>query len=198
MIWFKKCKGVHFHKSISKMFTILSNCCYKLGCMFFQCTPKCGPGFKHRIVLCKSSDLSKTFSAAQCQEESKPPVRIRCSLGRCPPPRWVTGDWGQVRCNGLFLVLCFYYWSPILNCVFYNEYCLVVRAANLGLRTSESKSEFFSGWFCKVVRLTLTLCLWLPACKIASKYIDCHSVARLYKYLKNIGLLSWETERLKV
>ncbi|XP_009988922.1 PREDICTED: A disintegrin and metalloproteinase with thrombospondin motifs 6-like [Tauraco erythrolophus] len=59
------------------------------------CTPKCGPGFKHRIVLCKSSDLLKTFPAAQCQEESKPPVRIRCSLGRCPPPRWVTGDWGQ-------------------------------------------------------------------------------------------------------
>lgn len=65
--------------------------------IFFQCTPKCGPGFKHRIVLCKSSDLLKTFPAAQCQEESKPPVRIRCSLGRCPPPRWVTGDWGQVR-----------------------------------------------------------------------------------------------------
>ncbi|XP_072715586.1 A disintegrin and metalloproteinase with thrombospondin motifs 6 isoform X6 [Ciconia boyciana] len=60
-----------------------------------ECTPKCGPGFKHRIVLCKSSDLLKTFPAAQCQEESKPPVRIRCSLGRCPPPRWVTGDWGQ-------------------------------------------------------------------------------------------------------
>ncbi|XP_058587293.1 A disintegrin and metalloproteinase with thrombospondin motifs 6 isoform X4 [Neofelis nebulosa] len=60
-----------------------------------ECTPKCGPGFKHRIVLCKSSDLSKTFPAAQCPEENKPPVRIRCSLGRCPPPRWVTGDWGQ-------------------------------------------------------------------------------------------------------
>ncbi|NWR39368.1 ATS6 metalloproteinase, partial [Tachuris rubrigastra] len=60
-----------------------------------ECTPKCGPGFKHRIVLCKSSDLLKTFPAAQCQDESKPPVRIRCSLGRCPPPRWVTGDWGQ-------------------------------------------------------------------------------------------------------
>ncbi|KAF4803074.1 hypothetical protein TURU_020423 [Turdus rufiventris] len=60
-----------------------------------ECTPKCGPGFKHRIVLCKSSDLLKTFPAAQCQDESKPPVRIRCSLGRCPPPRWVAGDWGQ-------------------------------------------------------------------------------------------------------
>lgn len=60
-----------------------------------ECTPKCGPGFKHRIVLCKSSDLSKTFPVAHCQEENKPPVRMRCSLGRCPPPRWVTGDWGQ-------------------------------------------------------------------------------------------------------
>ncbi|RMC04475.1 hypothetical protein DUI87_18920 [Hirundo rustica rustica] len=60
-----------------------------------ECTPKCGPGFKHRIVLCKSSDLLKTFPAAQCQDENKPPARIRCSLGRCPPPRWVAGDWGQ-------------------------------------------------------------------------------------------------------
>ncbi|XP_025019092.1 A disintegrin and metalloproteinase with thrombospondin motifs 6 [Python bivittatus] len=60
-----------------------------------ECTPKCGPGFKHRIVLCKSSDLSKAFPAAHCPEENKPPVRVRCSLGRCPPPRWVTGDWGQ-------------------------------------------------------------------------------------------------------
>ncbi|XP_039725988.1 A disintegrin and metalloproteinase with thrombospondin motifs 6 isoform X20 [Pteropus medius] len=60
-----------------------------------ECTPKCGSGFKHRIILCKSSDLSKTFPAAQCPEENRPPTRIRCSLGRCPPPRWVTGDWGQ-------------------------------------------------------------------------------------------------------
>ncbi|XP_072353034.1 A disintegrin and metalloproteinase with thrombospondin motifs 6 isoform X2 [Scyliorhinus torazame] len=60
-----------------------------------ECTPKCGPGFKHRIVLCKSSDLSKTFPPSHCSNESKPPVRIRCSLGRCPPPRWVTGEWGQ-------------------------------------------------------------------------------------------------------
>lgn len=60
-----------------------------------ECTPKCGPGFKHRIVLCKSSDLTKTFPAALCSDHSKPPVRIRCSLGRCPPPRWIPGEWGQ-------------------------------------------------------------------------------------------------------
>uniref|UniRef100_A0A673Y487 ADAM metallopeptidase with thrombospondin type 1 motif 6 n=1 Tax=Salmo trutta TaxID=8032 RepID=A0A673Y487_SALTR len=60
-----------------------------------ECTPKCGSGFKHRIVLCKSNDLTKTFPPAHCPSHNKPPVRIRCSLGRCPPPRWIPGEWGQ-------------------------------------------------------------------------------------------------------
>ncbi|XP_069370143.1 A disintegrin and metalloproteinase with thrombospondin motifs 6 isoform X2 [Paralichthys olivaceus] len=60
-----------------------------------ECTPKCGPGYKHRIALCKSSDLTKTFPPAHCPSHNKPPVRIRCSLGRCPPPRWIPGEWGQ-------------------------------------------------------------------------------------------------------
>ncbi|KAE8285444.1 A disintegrin and metalloproteinase with thrombospondin motifs 6 [Larimichthys crocea] len=59
-----------------------------------ECTPKCGPGFKHRIALCKSSDLAKT-SSRHCPSHNKPPVRMRCSLGRCPPPRWIPGEWGQ-------------------------------------------------------------------------------------------------------
>ncbi|KAG2466351.1 ATS6 metalloproteinase, partial [Polypterus senegalus] len=74
-------------------------CVNNKPCVLFfiaKCTPKCGQGFKHRIVLCKSSDLSKNFPLNQCPEGSKPPVRIRCTLGRCPPPRWVTGEWGLV------------------------------------------------------------------------------------------------------
>ncbi|KAL2087623.1 hypothetical protein ACEWY4_016451 [Coilia grayii] len=69
-----------------------------------ECTPKCGPGFKHRIVLCKSSDLTRTFPPALCMDHSKPPVRMRCSLGRCPPPRWIPGEWGQERRGAQWLM----------------------------------------------------------------------------------------------
>lgn len=61
-----------------------------------QCTPSCGPGFRHRIVLCKSGDHSATLPTSQCYEGSKPPTSMRCNLRRCPPPRWVTGEWGEV------------------------------------------------------------------------------------------------------
>lgn len=62
----------------------------------WQCTPSCGPGFRHRIVLCKSGDHSATLPTSQCYEGSKPPTSMRCNLRRCPPPRWVTGEWGEV------------------------------------------------------------------------------------------------------
>ncbi|XP_062481181.1 A disintegrin and metalloproteinase with thrombospondin motifs 10 [Pezoporus occidentalis] len=60
-----------------------------------ECTPSCGPGFRHRIVLCKSGDHSTTLPPSQCHEGSKPPSSMRCNLRRCPPPRWVTGEWGE-------------------------------------------------------------------------------------------------------
>uniref|UniRef100_A0A8B9TKM3 ADAM metallopeptidase with thrombospondin type 1 motif 10 n=1 Tax=Anas platyrhynchos TaxID=8839 RepID=A0A8B9TKM3_ANAPL len=60
-----------------------------------DCTPSCGPGFRHRIVLCKSGDHSTTLPTSQCPEGSKPPTSMRCNLRRCPPPRWVTGEWGE-------------------------------------------------------------------------------------------------------
>ncbi|XP_053228401.1 A disintegrin and metalloproteinase with thrombospondin motifs 10 isoform X2 [Podarcis raffonei] len=63
-----------------------------------ECTPNCGPGFRHRIVLCKSGDHTSTLPTSQCPEDAKPPTSIRCSLRRCPPPRWVTGKWGE--CSG--------------------------------------------------------------------------------------------------
>ncbi|RLV90675.1 hypothetical protein DV515_00014373 [Chloebia gouldiae] len=59
------------------------------------CTPSCGPGFRHRIVLCKSGDHSVTLPTSQCHEATKPPTSMRCNLRRCPPPRWVTGEWGE-------------------------------------------------------------------------------------------------------
>ncbi|XP_061433351.1 A disintegrin and metalloproteinase with thrombospondin motifs 6-like [Lethenteron reissneri] len=59
-----------------------------------ECAPRCGPGYKHRVVQCKSSDLSRVLAPSQCTEGSKPAARMRCSLAKCPPPRWVPGDWG--------------------------------------------------------------------------------------------------------
>ncbi|XP_041618269.1 A disintegrin and metalloproteinase with thrombospondin motifs 10 isoform X3 [Vulpes lagopus] len=60
-----------------------------------ECTPSCGPGLRHRVVLCKSSDHRATLPPAHCPPAAKPPATMRCNLRRCPPARWVTGDWGE-------------------------------------------------------------------------------------------------------
>ncbi|GCB73804.1 hypothetical protein scyTo_0002886 [Scyliorhinus torazame] len=66
-----------------------------------ECTPSCGMGNRHRIVLCKSSDYTVTYPASQCPADSKPPIRIRCTSQRCPLPRWVAGEWSpcSVQCG---------------------------------------------------------------------------------------------------
>uniref|UniRef100_A0A8C0ZK28 ADAM metallopeptidase with thrombospondin type 1 motif 10 n=1 Tax=Cyanistes caeruleus TaxID=156563 RepID=A0A8C0ZK28_CYACU len=42
-----------------------------------------------------SGDHSVTLPTSQCHEAAKPPTSMRCNLRRCPPPRWVTGEWGE-------------------------------------------------------------------------------------------------------
>ncbi|XP_004717396.1 A disintegrin and metalloproteinase with thrombospondin motifs 10 [Echinops telfairi] len=77
-----------------------------------ECTPSCGPGLRHRVVLCKSADQRATLAPAHCSPAAKPPATMRCNLRRCPPARWVAGEWGEcsaqcgfgqqhrpVRCN---------------------------------------------------------------------------------------------------
>lgn len=61
-----------------------------------QCTPSCGPGLRHRVVLCKSSDHRATLPPGHCPPAAKPPATMRCNLRRCPPARWVAGEWGEV------------------------------------------------------------------------------------------------------
>ncbi|KAM4888801.1 A disintegrin and metalloproteinase with thrombospondin motifs 10 isoform 3-T3 [Thomomys bottae] len=78
-----------------------------------ECTPSCGPGLRHRVILCKSADHHATLPHAQCPPAAKPPATMRCNLRRCPPARWVTSEWGEcsaqcgpgqqqrtVRCTG--------------------------------------------------------------------------------------------------
>ncbi|KAK2498855.1 hypothetical protein MC885_009538, partial [Smutsia gigantea] len=60
-----------------------------------ECTPSCGPGLRHRIVLCKSSDHRATLPPGHCPPAAKPPATMRCNLRRCPPARWVAGEWGE-------------------------------------------------------------------------------------------------------
>lgn len=62
-----------------------------------QCTPSCGPGYRHRVVLCKSGESGDTLPDSKCPKHGRPTSRVRCNLQRCPPPLWVTGPWGEVR-----------------------------------------------------------------------------------------------------
>ncbi|KAM7011971.1 A disintegrin and metalloproteinase with thrombospondin motifs 10 isoform 1-T1 [Tautogolabrus adspersus] len=60
-----------------------------------ECTPSCGPGYRHRVVLCKSGESGDTLPESKCPKHGRPTSRVRCNLQRCPPPQWVTGPWGE-------------------------------------------------------------------------------------------------------
>uniref|UniRef100_A0A8D3EE04 ADAM metallopeptidase with thrombospondin type 1 motif, 10 n=1 Tax=Scophthalmus maximus TaxID=52904 RepID=A0A8D3EE04_SCOMX len=66
-----------------------------------ECTPSCGPGYRHRVVLCKSGESGDTLPESKCPKHGRPTSRVRCNLQRCPPPQWVTGPWGEcsARCG---------------------------------------------------------------------------------------------------
>ncbi|XP_023194952.1 A disintegrin and metalloproteinase with thrombospondin motifs 10-like isoform X1 [Xiphophorus maculatus] len=66
-----------------------------------ECTPSCGPGYRHRVVLCKSGESGDTLPDSKCPKNGRPTSRVRCNLQRCPPPVWVTGPWGEcsARCG---------------------------------------------------------------------------------------------------
>uniref|UniRef100_A0A8C6NY30 ADAM metallopeptidase with thrombospondin type 1 motif, 10 n=1 Tax=Nothobranchius furzeri TaxID=105023 RepID=A0A8C6NY30_NOTFU len=72
--------------------------CSALCCFFFfclQCTPSCGPGYRHRVVVCKNGESGDTLPESKCPKHGRPTSRVRCNLQRCPPPRWVAGPWGE-------------------------------------------------------------------------------------------------------
>uniref|UniRef100_A0A8C6MJH1 ADAM metallopeptidase with thrombospondin type 1 motif, 10 n=1 Tax=Nothobranchius furzeri TaxID=105023 RepID=A0A8C6MJH1_NOTFU len=59
------------------------------------CTPSCGPGYRHRVVVCKNGESGDTLPESKCPKHGRPTSRVRCNLQRCPPPRWVAGPWGE-------------------------------------------------------------------------------------------------------
>uniref|UniRef100_A0A8C7KKD5 ADAM metallopeptidase with thrombospondin type 1 motif, 10 n=1 Tax=Oncorhynchus kisutch TaxID=8019 RepID=A0A8C7KKD5_ONCKI len=66
-----------------------------------ECNPSCGPGFRHRVLLCKRGESGDILPESQCPKHGRPTTRVRCNLQRCPPPMWVTGPWGEcsARCG---------------------------------------------------------------------------------------------------
>ncbi|XP_048832964.1 A disintegrin and metalloproteinase with thrombospondin motifs 10 isoform X1 [Brienomyrus brachyistius] len=60
-----------------------------------ECSSSCGPGYRHRVILCKRGESGDALPEAECLKSSRPTSRVRCNLQRCPPPQWVTGPWGE-------------------------------------------------------------------------------------------------------
>ncbi|KAJ8418969.1 hypothetical protein AAFF_G00004680 [Aldrovandia affinis] len=60
-----------------------------------ECAPSCGPGYRHRVLLCKSGESGDTLPESHCPRLGRPTTRVRCNLQRCPPPQWVSGPWGE-------------------------------------------------------------------------------------------------------
>ncbi|MEQ2172049.1 hypothetical protein GOODEAATRI_016965, partial [Goodea atripinnis] len=78
-------------------------------CSNHSCPPDCGPGYRQRVVLCKSGESGDTLPDPKCPKHGRPTSRMRCNLQRCPPPLWVAGPWGEEDyfcINRVFVVQC--------------------------------------------------------------------------------------------
>ncbi|TSY41753.1 Unconventional myosin-If [Bagarius yarrelli] len=60
-----------------------------------ECTPSCGPGYRQRVILCRSGESGDTLDESECSKHGRPTTRMRCNLQRCPPPQWLSGPWGE-------------------------------------------------------------------------------------------------------
>ncbi|XP_071118930.1 A disintegrin and metalloproteinase with thrombospondin motifs 6-like [Haliotis cracherodii] len=59
-----------------------------------ECNPSCGPGEKTRRVFCMTTDGKTYVDEDNCDAAEKPSTRMACINQKCPPPQWVTGEWG--------------------------------------------------------------------------------------------------------
>lgn len=91
-----------FHRLLTSCFPFSPSF---LICHSVQCTPGCGPGYRHRVVLCKGGESGDTLPESKCPKHVRPTSRVRCNLKRCPPPQWVTGPWGEVGHLHIFTVI---------------------------------------------------------------------------------------------
>ncbi|XP_072537431.1 A disintegrin and metalloproteinase with thrombospondin motifs 10 isoform X1 [Salminus brasiliensis] len=60
-----------------------------------ECTPSCGPGYRQRVILCRSGEGGDTLAESECPKHGRPTTRMRCNLQRCPPPQWLAGPWSE-------------------------------------------------------------------------------------------------------
>ncbi|KAF5890956.1 A disintegrin and metalloproteinase with thrombospondin motifs 10-like, partial [Clarias magur] len=60
-----------------------------------ECTPSCGPGYRQRVILCRSGESGDILDESECPKHSRPTTRMRCNLQRCPPPQWLIGPWSE-------------------------------------------------------------------------------------------------------
>ncbi|XP_041357696.1 A disintegrin and metalloproteinase with thrombospondin motifs 6-like [Gigantopelta aegis] len=60
-----------------------------------ECDPSCGPGKKRRRTFCMTNDGKSYLEDGKCDQDERPMSWKPCMNQKCPPPRWITGEWGE-------------------------------------------------------------------------------------------------------